>query len=364
MKGRTLFVDCFVAFTLVITGAQAAIPESSPPPELKPPLMLGEWEADPMMPTAWHLGQIRAFEAWKVTKGKRSTVIAVVDSGINYNHPELSPNIRWNFKEWPMSGQDKDRNGFVDDVIGWDFVKSSAYPFDRSGHGTFMSGLIAGVEGNGLGASGVCPECTLLPVRSLNWEGVGSTEDCIEAIKYAANNGASIINYSVAGEGFDQEMFDVFKATLEKDIVVVVAASNDGVNLEKSEIYPAKFSLPNMITVAATDQKDKLIEMSNWGAKSVHLAAPGADMVSTWFDGYASDGAGTSDAAAVATGAVGLVRSAAPYLSAPQVVQILLATARVTSTLAGKVLTGAVLDAGEAVRCASTYGLPCLQKVR
>ncbi|MBM4302872.1 MAG: hypothetical protein FJ112_00930 [Deltaproteobacteria bacterium] len=347
----------FILFSHLVVFLSLA--QASNPP-LKHPFKPTSTGSDPLLKKAWHLKRINAYEAWKKVKGNPNTTIAIIDSGINYNHPEVAPNLRRKTTEWPSNGVDKDENGFIDDIIGWDFVKGSFLPFDRTGHGTFIAAIAAGVLNNGLGAAGVCPKCSIMPLRFLNYDGLGDTEDAISAIYYAAKERVSVINLSFAGEGYDKELFDAINTARKNDVVVVVSSGNDGENIEKSSVYPAKFKLPNQLTVAASTEEDELLESSNWGHTSVHIAAPGDEIIGPWLDKWDTN-SGTSFSAAVATGAVGLVRSANPKLTAEQVVRIIKATAEPIADLSQKMASGGILDVKAAIDCAVSKRLNCLK---
>ncbi len=316
--------------------------------------------ADPLMEKAWHLKNINTFEAWKTTKGSSDITLAVIDSGVDYNHPELVSRIKRKAIEWPANGRDDDENGFVDDVIGWDFVKGFHLPMDRTGHGTAMAAIMAGSLNNGEGAAGVCPGCSVMPLRFINWEGLGDTEDAILAMQYAVQEGVSVLNISFAGEGYDKDLLEAIQFAGKNDVVVVVASGNDGENLNSSSVYPAKFQEPNMLTVTASTPTNELMEGANWSAKYVSVAAPGEDILEPWFKKW-DEGSGTSQATAVATGAVGLVRSANPELSASEVVSIIKATVNHHPKLESKTVSGGVIDVARAVECARHKSHPCLR---
>ncbi|MBI2605458.1 MAG: S8 family serine peptidase [Deltaproteobacteria bacterium] len=321
---------------------------------------------DPYLPQSWHLQASRVFDAWNVTRGDRRVVLAFVDSGIDYHNPDIAPNLWRNFREIPGDHVDNDRNGFIDDIIGWNFVNGKwgvgvPDPLDRAGHGTFISGIAAAAEGNGIGGAGVCPNCSIMTLRFLNHDGLGDTEDAILGIRYAVHNGASVLNLSFAGEGYDKDLHDALVEASARDIVVVAAAGNDGINNDKDEIYPANYIFPNMLTVAATDPRGRLWENSNWGLRHVQIAAPGTDIIGPWFKAW-DTGSGTSLAAPIVAAAAGLIRSANPRLNAPQVVAILMSTVRHSIALEGKIRSAGVLDVGAAMRCAVTQGLPCIRR--
>lgn len=355
MHKMVVWVGCLLGVACVGHGEVLAPPLEEPPVQEK--------KVDPLIDKAWHLDRTRAKETWKITKGDPKVTLAFVDSGIEYNHPDLAPNLKRFLAEWPPNGKDKDGNGFPDDVIGWDFVENSYLPFDRAGHGTFLAGLAAAAEGNGYGSAGMCPKCTLLTARFLNADGFGDTKDAIKSIEYAISRKVSVINLAFSDEGHDRELLKAIEHAGREDIVVVAAASNDGLDLDKHEIYPAKYKLPHLLTVAATGKTDLLWEGSNWGKKSVQLAAPGADVLGPWKAGPGGydTGSGTSDAAAVLTGAVGLIRSANPKLHAPEVVEIILHTVRHVEKLDGKLVSAGVLDVLAAVQCAVDALHPCLR---
>jgi subtilisin family serine protease len=315
--------------------------------------------ADPELSRAWHLDSMGARAAWTTTRGRPETKIAIVDSGVDYNHADLSQNIALNTLEIPDNGIDEDQNGYTDDYVGWDFIWNNGLPFDRAGHGTFLATIAGSVADNGVGTAGVCPECSIIPVRYLNHDGLGDTEDAIKGIYYSIKRKASVINLSFSGEGYDADLKKAIEEAGRNDILVIACASNDESNLDRESIYPAKFNLPNLITVAASDSLGRLWEGSNWGKNSVHLAAPGDDIVGLWLGAW-DTGSGTSDSAAVLSGAAGLVRSANPSLTAVEVKTILLNTVRKTPGMRGKVKTDGVVDVAAAVKCATTPSLPCL----
>lgn len=364
-----LLVTCTVLNTFAPGMPFSATAHASPViPPLEDVPARSPRKPDPLLPQAWHLKRIGAFQAWRVTQGNPHVTIAVIDSGVDYNHPDINPNLRRNRADWPPNGIDDDRNGYIDDGIGWDFVRNKNLPWDRTGHGTFVAGVAAGVEGNGVGSAGVCPKCSVLPLRFMNANGTGWDEDGLKAIQYAVRNGAAVINLSFAGEGYDKDYHDALREALARDIVVVAAAGNDGENIDRQSVYPPKFrELPNMIVVAGTDRNDALVRDektgagSNWSKTWVHLAAPGEDILGPWNDGTYEKLDGTSAAAPIVAGAAGLMRSANPKLTAPQIVSILMATAFDVPGLSKKVVSGGVLNVAAAMECSITRNLPCLE---
>ncbi len=222
---------------------------------------------------------IDAPEAWEVTVGSGEVVIAVVDSGLDFTHPDLAANLWINADEVAGNAIDDDGNGYVDDVHGWDFVAGDAapYPNDANGHGTHVAGTIAAAGNNGVGVAGVSWAARLMPLRFLDAYGVGDTANAILAIEYAGANGARIVNNSWGGGGFSQALQDAIEAS---PALVVCAAGNEGVDTDALPHYPASYPSANVLSVAATDSDDRLPAFSNYGATSVDLGAPGVDTYS------------------------------------------------------------------------------------
>ena len=235
----------------------------------------------------WGLNQgtdvdIDALEAWSVTTGNAEVVVAVVDTGVAYDHPELAPNMWSNPGELP-DGIDNDGNGKVDDLRGWDFSDVDGSPRDLNGHGTHVAGTIGAQGNNGTGVVGVNWDVSLMAVRVLGADGSGTSADVAAGFAYAGQEGADVVNASLGCH--DATCF----SQLEKDAIdgasstlFVVAAGNDGENNEQTPTYPCNYTSANLVCVAATTRTDGLADFSNWGAGSVDLAAPGTEVVSTW----------------------------------------------------------------------------------
>ncbi len=233
----------------------------------------GSWGQ--LYPDLWGLKRIQAEPAWDVTAGSSDIVVAVVDTGIDPNHPDLFPNLWSNPGEVPGNGLDDDRNGYVDDTWGWDFVSwddgtEDPDPADGHGHGTHVAGTIAAVGNNGQGIIGVAWKCRVMALKGLSDEGSGSSDDLARAIVYAADNRARVINMSWGGEGRSQLLEDVIRYAHGKDVALVAAAGNS--NEDASGFMPA--GIREVITVAASDPSDHRASFSNWGTK-IDVAAPG-----------------------------------------------------------------------------------------
>lgn len=305
----------------------------------------------------WYLKRIKADQAWNEKREANDIVIAVIDSGVQINHPDLKDNIWRNKFEAPGNGIDDDRNGFVDDVNGWDFVNgvadpnpkfSEGYTVDGIIHGTIVAGVVAGYGNNGTGISGVVWQTKIMPLKVLDDKGAGDTASVIKAIDYAINNGADIINLSFVGFGYSRGLENAIRRAYNKGIIVVAAAGNDqgdgeGVNIDEKAIYPACHDgLPGenmVIGVSATDPLDQKASFSSYGSRCVDIAAPGVSIFSTsvfapeqnkadtsfskHYDGFWS---GTSMAAPMVSGAAALVESTNPRLSRLGAQKILIET--------------------------------------
>ncbi|MBI4825818.1 MAG: S8 family serine peptidase [Nitrospirae bacterium] len=245
---------------------------------------------------------IDAPEAWDVTKGSDSIIIAVVDTGVAYNHPDFSNNIWTNNAEMANNnctdgidnnsdgfiddcgecgdGIDNDSNNYTDDCRGWDFVDNDGSPFDLNEHGTHVAGTIAAQGNNTQGVTGVMWNAKIMPLRFLGLSGSGTTSDAILAIQYAVDNGARIINNSWGGGGFSHSLEDTIEI-YGSDVLFVFAAGNTSRSNDTSPTYPASYNSDNIIAVAATDNKDALASFSSYGPTTVDLGAPGVSIYST-----------------------------------------------------------------------------------
>lgn len=268
-----------------------------------------------------------ATRAWDIACDNATTVVAVIDSGIDYTHPDLAGQIWTNAGEIPGDGADNDHNGYIDDMHGYDFVNNDPDPMDDFYHGTHIAGIIGATGNNGKGGAGVAQDVRLMPLKFLNANGSGTTSDAILALNYAVSMGARIVNNSWNGGPFNQTLADAIQAAGRAGVLFVASAGNNGANTDSKSSYPASYALDNIISVAATDRTDQYLPYSNYGAQSVDLAAPGKDILSTVpRNGYKSD-EGTSMAAAEVSGAAALLWSSDPSLSVAEVKHRLLAGA-------------------------------------
>jgi subtilisin family serine protease len=294
---------------------------------------------------------ISATLAWDVATGG-DIPVAIVDTGVDYNHADLRNNM-WRNPREPVNGVDDDQNGFVDDVYGADFANDDGDPNDDSSHGTHVAGIIGAEGNNAAGVAGVNWRARMIGLKFLDQNGEGNTADAAEAIDYAVQVGARVVNASWGGPAFSYTLFKAIRNAGNRGVVVVAAAGNSGDNTDSSPEYPASYDLPNIISVAATDVGDTLVDFSNFGARTVDLAAPGDEIystvprfVSTSTFAYFS---GTSMAAPYVAGAADLFLSRNPAASVQQVRDTILQTVDPLPTLAGKTVTGGRLNIAKLV---------------
>ena len=280
---------------------------------------------------------IDAPEAWDITTGG-SVVVAVIGSGVNYNHEDLASNMWVNEGEIPDNGVDDDGNGYIDDYLGWDFVNDDNDPMDDNDHGTHCSGTIGATGNNGKGVVGVNWTVKIMPLKFLDQCGSGSTSGAIEAILYSTNMGVKISSNSWGGGGYSQALYDAIEEFGNEGGLFVAAAGNEGNDNDNKPSYPASYDLPNIVAVAATDRNDNLASFSNFGVASVDVAAPGVDIYSTVIEGYEWFN-GTSMAAPHVAGIAALIKTQYPGLGFEGIKNAILNSVDFKSSLEGKILT-------------------------
>ena len=281
---------------------------------------------------------IKANAAWDKTTGSASTVIAVIDSGIDFTHPDLANN------QWTNP-----KPSTKDDLHGWDFTNNSAEIKDEQGHGTAVAGIIAAEGNNSVGISGVMWRASLMSLRVLDNTGTGDVANAVQAIDYAVTHGAQVINLSWGTSGESAALKDAIERALRRNVVVVCSAGNSGKDLDANPYYPASFGLKDLITVAGTDNFDQPASWSNYGARTVTVAAPGTDILTTQINGAYRTVTGTSAAAPVVTGIAGLLKTSRPGANAAQIVRAITDSARKIASLSGKVSSGGVASAADAL---------------
>jgi subtilisin family serine protease len=322
--------------------------------------------ADPAFNQLWGLrnaGQaggspgadIRAEAAWNVTTGSREVVVAVIDTGVDTGHPDLAANIWRNPREIPGDNRDNDGNGYIDDVVGWDFANGDADPMDDNGHGTHVAGTIGAVGGNGVGVAGVTWQVSIMPLKFMSGSGRGTTSSAIAAINYATmmrrDFGINVVatNNSWGGAGDSLALRSAIAAGGNSGILFVAAAGNSAADNDAAPSYPASFADPAVIAVAASDRTNRLAGFSNFGATAVDIVAPGASIYSTLPGGSYGSYSGTSMAAPHVTGTIALLAAAAPRASAGDIRTAILVSATPVAAFTGKVATGGLLNAAAAL---------------
>lgn len=283
----------------------------------------------------WHLSMIEASSLWSQNIFGQGVTVGVVDSFVDVDHAQLSARILKNTGEVPGNGVDDDGNGYVDDYRGYIFYKNSNSPTSNSAHGTHVSGIIAADSSFG-DVQGVAPQSKIVPAQFIDSSGGGSLGDGILAMQYAASRGAKIINASWGGAPCVDNLRAAFAQLSSAGVLLVVAAGNDGNDVDVTPEFPASFNLQNQLTVAAASLDDMLTWWSNRGFKRVHVAAPGDSIYST-VPGGSEYMSGTSMAAPVVSGAAALLWSAKPTATAGQIKQALMKTVDVQTSREYKV---------------------------
>jgi subtilisin family serine protease/subtilisin-like proprotein convertase family protein len=349
-------------------------------------------------------------EAWDAHTGSTRIAVGVIDTGIDYNHPDLYLNIWINQDEIPAAIRanltDTDSDGRItfydlnqpinvgpgkitdlnangridggdllasgsgwedgidqdpylvgastvsriDDLVGWNFVSNTNNPFDDNGHGTHVAGTIGAMGNNGVGVAGVAWQAQLAALKFLSASGSGSISAATAAVYYAVANGLDITNNSWGGGGFSQSFANALSVANAAGQIFVAAAGNNGSNNDSISSYPSNYNFPNVVAVAATDRRDLLASFSNYGLARVDLGAPGVSIRSTYPSGSYATLSGTSMAAPQVSGALALLLSSNPDLTGPAAIGAILSTADPVAALASRVATGGRLNVNDAIR--------------
>ena len=290
--------------------------------------------------------------AWATTTGSEEVVVAVLDTGVDYNHEDLKPNI-WT-RPASMEAYQDAQLGSVDDEYGFNAVENASDPMDDNGHGTHCAGIIGAEGENDLGIAGVNWKVRIMPLKFMNAGGSGTTKDAIEAINYAINRKQAGVNVRIISASWgstqrSRALEDVIRKAYEADILFVAAAGNSSVSNDRTPHYPSSYNVPNVVSVAALDRNDQLAKFSNWGAKSVAIGAPGVDILSTWLGNAYEEKSGTSMATPVVAGVAALIVAEHPRMSVDDVRKKLLASTDPIVALKGKTVTGGRINAAKAL---------------
>jgi len=368
-------------------------------------LLLTTTPNDPSYASEWGLSATAASTAWDTTTGSATVVVADIDTGVDYTHPDLYQNIWINQNEIPAAvkktlvdadkdglitfydlnaaankgkvmdvnknghidaadlltkgryggwsdGVDNGKNGYADDIVGWDFANNDNNPFDYDGHGTHTAGTIAATGNNGTGVTGVNWKVSLMAVKIFDDQGNSASANAIAAaIRYSANNGARVSNNSWGGGSYSSAIYSAVAYAQSKGQIFVAAAGNDSMNTDNSRYgnWPANFDLDNVISVAATTSTGSLASYSNYGTTNVDIAAPGSSVLSTWTGGGYKSISGTSMATPHVTGAIALMLASNSKLTAAQIKSRLIAGADQSAALVNKSVSGGELNIANAI---------------
>lgn len=272
---------------------------------------------DPAMHKKWGLQKSDALDAWQLTTGSRDIVVAIVDTGIDVNHPDLRNNLWKNpgetgkdskGRDKATNGIDDDGNGYVDDVHGWNFVHGNHNLTDNHGHGTHIAGIVGAEGGNNYGVTGVAPKVSLMVLKYFDPQSASNNlVNTIKAFDYAVKMNAHIINYSGGGLEYSKPEFTAVKRAEQKGILFVAAAGNERTNSDFNKYYPADYDLDNIISVTAINPSLRVLSSSNYGVHTVDIAAPGENIYSTHPNNSFYPMTGTSQATAFVSGVAALL---------------------------------------------------------
>ena len=286
---------------------------------------------------------IDAPEAWDIRTDAASVVVGVIDTGMDYAHPDLAANVYSNPNEI-VNGIDDDGNGYIDDVRGWNFVSDHNDPMDDHNHGTHVSGSIGAIGNNGVGVVGVCWNVQLLPLKFLDATGSGFTSDALEALEYATDLGVKLTNNSWGGGGYSQTMHDAIERAGGLGAVFAAAAGNFSLDLDATADYPASYDNANLVAVAALSDTDSMAGFSSYGAATVDLGAPGVSIYSTLPGGNYGSMSGTSMACPHVAGALALLKQQFPNDSVEQWLGRMYGSVEPVAALDGRTVTGGRLN--------------------
>lgn len=299
---------------------------------------------------------IRAETAWDLSIGSKKIVVAIIDTGIDYHHPDLRDNIWINEVEAKgTAGVDDDQNGYVDDINGYNFLEQKMDPMDGHGHGTHCAGTIGAAANNVIGTVGVAWQVQMMALKAYSDGGGSRLSDAIEAIDYAVKMKVDIINASWGGRDDSSLLKEAIARARDAGILFVAAAGNKSRDTDRWGHYPASYDLSNIISVASIDSHGRFSRFSNYGMKTVHLAAPGEGILSTYPNTFYHAWSGTSMAAPFVTGVAVLMKSLNSKLTPEEMKAIMIQTAQPLPSLKNNVASEGMLNAEGAVKSSSHY---------
>ncbi len=298
-------------------------------------------------------------QSWAIiSNNSNKPVVAIIDTGVDLTHTVFTQSgaIWTNPGEIPNNGIDDDGNGYVDDVHGWNFVSDNNNPNDDEGHGTHVAGTILGMSQDIFTAPYAAAKIQIMPLKFLDSTGYGSTSDAIQAIYYASNNGAKILNNSWGGPGYSQSLKDAIAYSYTKKTLFVAAAGNSNGNNDSNPMYPASYDVPNIISTAASTPSDYKAYFSNYGAASVHVASPGTSIFSTWPGGTWKYSDGTSMATPIVSGIAAMMLHEQISLTGYQIKSLIFTASDIKSQLNNQVSTKSRINAYNSIYSAKSGG--------
>jgi len=313
---------------------------------------------DTYYPQQYAPGLMQLPTAWETTVGTNNQIVVVIDTGVDYNHPDLEGNIWRNPGEVSANGVDDDGNGYIDDVFGINAITNSGDPMDDHGHGTHVAGIIGARGNNNRGIAGVSWQSKIIGAKFLGSTGSGSTANAIKAVNYAtalkqAGNNVVVTNNSWGGSTYSSALASAIADASAAGILFVAAAGNNGSNNDSIPQYPANYTSPNVISVASIDSSAALSSFSNYGEQTVHIAAPGSSIASTMVSDSYVYMSGTSMAAPQVSGVVLLAQARCEgTLSMSLLRSTVVNTGTVLAPLAGKISSASMINGAEAIRIA------------
>ncbi len=328
-------------FAQTLSSEQNEESATSNPVFDKPAEGAPEQGSDSLMSDLWGMARVGAPRVWGDQRGSREIIVADIDTGVDYNHEDLRHNM------W--------------EGVGYDFADKDAFPWDTHGHGTHTSGTIGATGGNGIGVSGVVQRASIMAVRFIGSKGYGTTSDAILSIDYAVQNGARVLSNSWGGTPDEDDAENIaleesIQRAHDADVLFVAAAGNDGRDNDTRPVYPAAMRVPNILTVASTNNADRRSFFSNYGAETVHVGAPGSNVMSAVPGNKYMKNSGTSMACPHVAGLAALILSERPELSALDVKQIIMDSVDPLPSLQGITVTGGLINVQAALERARTFG--------
>ncbi|MFN2392862.1 MAG: S8 family serine peptidase [Pyrinomonadaceae bacterium] len=318
---------------------------------------------DPMFGEQWALNNVgqnggkakadlAALKAWIKTQGSTDVVVAVLDSGVDYTHPDLAANM-W-LRPNNVPAYKDDELGAFDDLHGFNAAENLSDPMDDNGHGTHCAGIVGAEGNNDEGISGINWKVQIMPLKFMGRGGFGTTKNAIEAINYAIDRKRAGVNVKVINASWgsmlsSKALEDAIRAAGEEGILFVAAAGNNSTSNDKRPHYPSNYDLPNVISVAALDRNDQLASFSNFGVKTVHVAAPGREILSTWLNDEYREASGTSMATPYVAGVAALILASEPKLSLEKLRERILQSVDKLDSLNDKVKSGGRINAEKAL---------------